>query len=221
MSVIAEFTIKSSEFILGQVLARDPETHIEMERVVPASGRVMPYLWVHGGHFEEFEAAVRSSDHVKKLTALDVVEDDALYRVEWEDPIESLIYGMSETDATILEARGNEKWYFRIRFDTHAGLTQFHNYCTSHEIRFQLNRVYTLEEEQQGSYAFNLSDAQRRTLVLAVENGYFEVPRRATLGDLGGELGITEQSASENVRRGADRVLKKVLLERSAADVQE
>jgi predicted DNA binding protein len=217
MSVIAEFTIQSSEFILGQVLARDPDTHIEMERVVPASGRVMPYVWVHGGDFDEFEAAVRSSVYVKRLAAVDVVGDSGLYRVEWDEDVESLIYGMAETDATILEARGNEQWLFRIRFDDHSGLANFHNFCIVHDITFELNRVYTLSEEQRGGHAFDLTEAQRRALVRAIEDGYFEVPRGTTLGELGAELGISEQSVSENVRRGANKVLKKTLLARSAS----
>lgn len=219
MTVIAEFTIDSEEFVLGQVLALDPDTHVEMERVVPASGRVMPYVWIHGGDLEAFEAAVRSSDYVSGLTALDVIDDSALYRIDWDEQVESLIFGMAKTDATILEARGNEEWQFRIRFDDHSGLTRFHNYCTGHGIRFQLDRVYTLTENQDGGYAFDLTDAQRRTLVTAVENGYFEVPRGTTLTEIGEKLGITEQSASENVRRATNKVLQKVVLDRSASDL--
>ncbi|WP_262342904.1 helix-turn-helix domain-containing protein [Haloplanus rubicundus] len=220
MAVIAEFTIDSDQFILGQVLALDPDTHVEMERVVPASGRVMPYVWVQGGDLDAFEAAIRASEYVQGLTALDVVEDSALYRVEWDEQVESLIYGMAETNATILEAAGNEKWHFRIRFDDHSGMTGFHNYCTSHEIRFQLDRVYTLAEDQDGGYSFDLTKAQRSALVTAVQDGYFEVPRRTTLGAVGEKLGVTEQSVSENLRRGANKVLRKSLLSPSAADLR-
>lgn len=220
MTVIAEFTIDSSEFILGQVLALDPDTHVEMERVVPASGRVMPYIWVQGGNLETFEDTIRASDYVKGLAALDVIEDSALYRVEWDEQIESLIYGMAQTNATILEATGNEQWHFRIRFDDHSGMTEFHNYCTSHDIQFQLDRVYTLAEDQSGGYSFDLTDAQRRTLITAVQGGYFEVPRRTTLGEVGEKLGVTEQSVSESLRRGANKVLRKALLAPSAEDLR-
>jgi len=218
VTVIAEFTINSDEFTLGQVLARDPDTYVEMERVVPASGRVMPYVWVQGTDLDAFEAATRASEYVKGLTALDVIEDSALYRVEWDEQVESLIYGMAETNVTILEAAGNEKWHFRIRFDDHSGMTAFHNYCTSHDIRFQLDRVYTLAEDQDGGYSFDLTTAQRSALVTAVEDGYFEVPRGTTLGAVGEKLGVTEQSVSQNLRRGANKVLRKSLLSPSVSD---
>jgi predicted DNA binding protein len=178
----------------------------------------MPYVWVHGAAFDEFERAVRSSDYVTGLTALDRIDDSALYRVEWAETVESLIYGMAETNATILEAQGNEEWTFRIRFDDHGGLTDFHNFCTAHDITFHLDRVFTLTDPQRSGHAFDLTDTQRRALVAAVDGGYFEVPRGTTLGDLGTHLGITEQTVSENVRRGANKVLRSVLLDTSAED---
>ncbi|MFC4553237.1 MULTISPECIES: helix-turn-helix domain-containing protein [Halorussus] len=219
MSVVAEFTISADEFLLGRVLAQGPDTVVELERVVPASRQVMPYIWVRGNRFEEFEAAVRSSPYVTELTALDRLDDSALYRVAWDENVESLIHGIAETDATILEAYGDDEWKFRIRFDDHSGLAAFHNYCTDHDISFHLDRVYTLADEQEGGYVFDLTDPQRVALTRAVEEGYFEVPRGVTLGDLADELGVSEQAISERVRRGADKVLKKVLLTRSARDL--
>ncbi|MFC7205374.1 helix-turn-helix domain-containing protein [Haloferax namakaokahaiae] len=220
MTVIAEFTIRSDEFILGQVLARQPGVHIEMERIVPASGQVMPYLWVRGPDFAAFEEAVRGSEYVREIMTLDVVGESALYRVDWDEDIRSLLYGMAETNATILEARGNDDWYFRIRFDGHTDLTAFNKFCAEHDITFKLKRVYTLTEEQHGEYIFDLTDAQRKALVTAVTDGYFEVPRGTNLGEIGQKLGISEQSASENIRRGANSVLTKLLLAASIDEVQ-
>lgn len=218
MSVIAEFTIEADQFVLGQVLGRDPTTHIEIERVVPASRQIMPYLWVSGGDFDRFEAEIEGSEHVRSIRALDRVGDTVLYRIEWDEAIESLIHGMAETDATILEAFGNEQWKFRIRFADHAGLTDFHNYCLDHDIVFVLDRVYTLTEDHRGGIAFDLTEPQREALVRAVEGGYFEVPRGITLGDLAADLDISQQAASERVRRAADKVLRAVLLERPAQE---
>ncbi|MFC7098444.1 helix-turn-helix domain-containing protein [Halobaculum marinum] len=213
MTVYAEFTIAAAEFTLGQVLARDPNTHVEMERVVPSSGLVMPYVWVHGGDFPAFESAIGSADSVGSLTQLDVVGGSALYRVAWEEHDESLVAGLAETGATVLTARGADVWHFRIRFEDHGGLTAFHNFCKERAISFTLDRVYTLSEVHTGLRRFGLTDPQREALSLAVERGYFEVPRRTTLTEIGERLGVTEQSASESVRRGADAVLKQVVLD--------
>lgn len=220
MSIVAEMTIESEEFILGQVLSLDPDTHIEMERVVPASGRVMPYVWVEGDDLDRFEELVTESEHVRRLAVLDRFDTEGLYRVEWAEDVESLIYGIAETDATIIEARGNEKWTFRLRFSDHAGLARFHNYCNRHEIAFTLERLYTLDQLKRDIPVFDLTDTQRTAVLLAVEWGYFEVPRRTTLGELAEELGVTQQTVSETLRRGTNKILKQSLLNQPAADAK-
>ena len=52
----------------------------------------------------------------------------------------------------------------------------------------------------------NLTDRQFEVLSLAVERGYFEVPRGATLADIASELDIEKSTASEHVRRGVGRI---------------
>jgi predicted DNA binding protein len=217
MSIVAEFTIDADAFLLGEVLGRDPIARIEMERVIPTSHRIMPYVWVHGDEFDEFEASIRTSDQIDALVQLDRTDESALYRITWEDEAKSLIDGMAETDATVLEARGKEQWYFRIRFDSHSGLTDFHDFCRAHGIAIELDRVYT-STDKAAPADFELTDSQRSALFHAVRGGYFEVPRRTTLRQIGDELGITGQAVSENLRRGANNVFEQVLLGPSESD---
>jgi len=47
---------------------------------------------------------------------------------------------------------------------------------------------------------------------MAVEKGYFSVPRETKLGEIADVVGITQQAASERVRRGAETVLRKSLI---------
>jgi hypothetical protein len=213
MSVVAEFRIESSEFLLGTVVGDSGDVRVELERVVPVSEQVMPYLWAATADVEGFESAVRSSPRVESLTALDRVADRILYRVEWAGDVESLVYGFSVTEATILEAVGHGRWSFRVRFPNHDQLAAFHDYCQEHDIRFELRRVY--QPDQDGD-AFRLTARQREALLLAVEEGYFHVPRGTTLGEIAAQLGVSEQAVSERVRRGTDAVLSTVLLGQAA-----
>jgi predicted DNA binding protein len=210
MSIVAEFTIDGNEFLLGEVLAWDPVAHIEMERVVPASRRIMPYVWVHGDELDQFEASLRTSKHVLDLTQLDQINGSALYRIDWEDKAEDLIDGIAETNATILEARGKEEWFFRIRFDSHAKFVGFNEFCQQHNISIKLNQLTTLTDRE-ALPRFELTDSQQETVFQAVRDGYFEVPRRTTLDEVGSKLGISQQTASENLRRGTNKVLKNLL----------
>lgn len=47
-----------------------------------------------------------------------------------------------------------------------------------------------------------LTPKQRRALVGALEQDYFDVPRETTMGDFAEALGITQQVLSQRIRRG-------------------
>ncbi len=53
----------------------------------------------------------------------------------------------------------------------------------------------------------SLSDVEERTLVAAVEGGYFDSPRQTTLGDLAEEFDISKPALSKNLRRSQEKVL--------------
>lgn len=211
MSVVAEFTVEADEFLLGELVSEFPSLTVEIERVVPAENRVMPYVWAHGGDLKPFERALADSDHVIASTVLDEFDDGALYKIEWEESAEELIAGIGRMDATVLEARGDDAWEFRIRFENHSGLAEFHRFCREHGVAYRLDRVYSLADAPEYDSSLGLTPAQREALTLAVRQGYFRVPRAVTFAELAGELGISEQAMSERVRRGADAVLRNAL----------
>ncbi|MDF9746935.1 helix-turn-helix domain-containing protein [Natrinema salsiterrestre] len=212
MAIIAEISIAADEFLLGQIIAEYPGLSVEIERVVPAAKRVMPYIWGYGTDLKSFETAMDESPNVKSIAVLDEYEDRALYKIEWEDPAEQLITGIARTDATILEAHSDDEWLFRIRFAEHTGLSRFNRYCAENDIAYRLNRVSSLADLGTDGDEYGLTEPQYEALSLAVERGYFKVPREVEYEELADELGVSVQAFSERVRRGADKVLESVFL---------
>lgn len=217
MSVILEFSVAAEEFLLGTVLSGPPKMQIELERIVPTGSMVMPFVWVTGDDHAAFEENVRDSPFVAELLTLDRVEDNVLYRITWKDAPSSLIEGITESEATVLEARGDGRWLFRLRFTDHDRLSQFHDFCVGNDITIHVERTYTFSEETDRRRRFDLSQEQREALVLALRQGYFATPSEASLDELASELGISRQALSNRIRRGNEKVLGKVLLS-SVAD---
>jgi predicted DNA binding protein len=211
MSIVAEFTIEANQFLLGRVLRTGGRTNVEIERVVPTSRRIMPYVWVSSDNQTVFEDRVRATEEVHELLHLDTIGDRSLYRIDWDETVESLIYGMVETNATILEAKGRDDWLFRIRFNDHESLSAFSDYCQRHDIRLNVRRVHNLTAEELRRERFELTNEQRAAIELALNRGYFEVPRRATLSDLAAELDVSQQAVSERLRRGTNKVMRAVI----------
>ncbi len=211
MSVILEFTV-DGEFALGRVLGETTDQTIELERIVPVDATVMPFFWIENGDERELEASVQASDYIEHLHVLDRVGDRTLYRVEWTGKYEGLIEGIADTGGTILEARSNGEWRFRLRFADHQHLADFYAFCTDHDIAIRVERVFALAEESIQSRAFSLTDEQREALLLALERGYFSTPREVKMTDLAAELDISQQAFSDRLRRGEEKILRNALL---------
>ncbi|NIB98047.1 bacterio-opsin activator domain-containing protein [Halobacterium sp. R2-5] len=203
MSVIAEFTVPADDFGLHHSLTAAPEMVVEIERVVATMGdRIMPYFWVSGGDQSDFEAAFEADESVTNTTLVDEVEDGILYRAEWTQNVESIVYAYTDIGATILEATGrDEQWELQMRFDDHEKASQFQEYCAENDISFDLNRIYQ-QEQPMASAQYGLTPKQRETLVTALEHGYYDVPQETTMADLAGELDISQQALSKRLHHG-------------------
>jgi predicted DNA binding protein len=213
MSVIVEFTLSTDEFVFGSALATVEDMTIELEAIVPTGSKVMPYFWATGEDFESFERHVLSDPDIEAITQLDRIDDTALYRAEWSHDQNTLLGKLAEIEAVVLEAMTmKEGGHFRVRFPTHDLLGKFYNFCTEQDISIEIRRVYTLTEISRAGRIFDLTPEQREAIVLAVQRGYFKVPRETTLSAIADELDISQQAASERVRRGADKVLRGSLL---------
>ncbi|ELZ33382.1 DNA binding domain-containing protein [Halogeometricum pallidum JCM 14848] len=218
MVVIVHVLVDADAFDLGRVTQVGPEVRVELERVVPTDGSVMPFFWASGAESEAFERSVRGSDAVEELRALARVDGRVLYQVRWTETTPSLTGAIAAHDGTILEASGGRTWSFRLRFPDHRDLAAFHEDCRARGVDLHVERIATLDAEYASEYGFDLTTKQSDALALAVESGYFEVPRRVTLSEVADELGISQQAASERIRRAADTVLRRALMSRSGND---
>lgn len=216
MSVIVEFSLSTEDFVFGSALATAERMDVELEAIVPTGDSHVPYFWVTGEDFEAFERHAVEESKMTAIVQLDRIEDTALYRVEWEGEMDRLLEGLEETRGVVLEAMTREGgWYFQIRFPDHDSLARFSDICTEEGIEIDVERVYRLAETPQTGRSYDLTEKQREALLLAIQHGYFEVPRGITLTEIADELGITQQAASQRVRRGADKVLGGALLSSS------
>ncbi|MEY7851601.1 bacterio-opsin activator domain-containing protein [Natrarchaeobius sp. A-rgal3] len=198
MSIIAEFSVRSDDFALNRALTAAPQMVVEIEQVVATmEDRVMPYFWVTGGDHSEFETAFHEDESVTDATPIDEVDDARLYRAEWTQNVETIVYAYVELGATILQAIGrDENWELRMRFDDRNSLSQFQDFCADNGISYELNRIQE-QEQPMASAQYDLTTKQRETLVTALEAGYYEVPQAVTMGELADRMDVSQQALSK------------------------
>lgn len=212
MAVIIEFTLPSESFPFGRATSGDPNVRVQLERLVPLKEARIPFIWATGEEFDQFERHLRDSEIVKDVEVLTQLGDSVLYYIDWYTDKETFLNGIAEMNGSIMEAHGSSTWSFTVRYRNHADLTRFHQFYQAHEFPVHIKRVYAPEDTSKSEYGFGLTPDQRETLMMAVENGYFAVPRETKLDEIAEEVGITRQAASERVRRGAGIVLRKSLI---------
>ena len=211
MSLYSEFQIPAEEFILENTLGELPETVVEVERVVATEELLTPYFWVSGGDLEEFEAVAETDSTVSGLRRLDDFERSTLFRADWTENIDTIVYAYTQIGATILEASGqDDEWRLCMRFDEHSALHQFQDYCDEREIPFRLTRLHELTQSRTGSQ-YGLTPRQSNALLTAWELEYF-TSGDVTLTDVASELEITPQSLSELLHRGYHTLIEQTLV---------
>jgi len=221
MTVLLDLQIDTEDFALGRITTGEEGIHILLDRVVPLGDGIIPYFWVEGVDFETFERHVRETLQVEKLEVLNRVNGSVLYRVEWGEGVCTFTSILTASGATILEARGNTSWSFRLRFDTHTALRDFHTLCRDANIDFKVINIAREASPMRDNVRYNLTPLQHETLVAAIERGYFEIPRQITLEELSTEFDVSSQALSDRIRRAVHEILTSLPLPVSVAECDD
>lgn len=214
MSLIAEFTLRAPDLALTTALNAAPNVTVELEgQMATSSDTPVLVLWAFGGDLDAFEDGLEADETVRTYNVLEEMSGRRLYRIRLSSENLQPIYPVyQELGAGPLAASGtHEGWQRRVRFPDRDAVVGMRQFCEDNDVQFSLQRLYTpgesdLEDE------FGLSPEQRDALVTAHRHGYFDVPRKVSLDELGEELGISGQSASERLRRGASQLVTTTLL---------
>lgn len=212
MSVIATVGVSADDFMLGATLSANPNLRLRLERVVPVGNAFVPYVWASGDDVEAIRAGLEAEEDVESFRVVDSADGEVLVRVEWAASVDGLLDVLAETDGTILEAVGEDgRWRFDLRLDDHTELTRFYRGCSGRDIALDLQAIHNPGVPQKHGPGFDLTDAQREALEMALAEGYFDVPRGINLLELADRLGVSDSAVSQRLRRGTRKLLRATL----------
>lgn len=207
MSVIAEFSVPASEFVLGKALQNAPQLSVEIDKVVPTGAAVVPYIWVVGTPRSEFEAVLDREPELAEYRMVDELDDRALYRINWDTASTTIIQLVVDYDAVLQEVDGDaDSWEFRVRFSDSNVLSEFHTACREADLEVTVRRLYNPVDPTVAARP-ELTDAQRELVERAYDEGYFDIPRKITLLELSEEIGISDPAVNERLRRGLSALI--------------
>jgi predicted DNA binding protein len=118
-------------------------------------------------------------------------------------------------------AGGSEEWHVgfdreRVAEDTLAGLERHNDFSVVTREEIDLADLTGFVQNVGAAMTLiqgcrDLSDTERRTLETAVDGGYFQSPRNASLTALAEEFGVSKTAVSKNLRRAQSKTLGRVV----------
>lgn len=205
MTVITDITVPADEFALGRLFDSFPDITIELERLVPLDSSIIPLFWIEGQDPEDVERTIRTDSMTDDVNVLTTVDERILFEIRWNPEVDALITPLKESNAEVLRATGSaDVWEFRLQFRDRTELADFRDRCQEHGLQMRLAAIYNPshpESEQE------LSEEQYDIISTAYTNGYWNVPRNIELQDLAELIGISQNAASQRMRRGLSTVV--------------
>lgn len=213
MSVLVELEVDAADFEFGRVFATlHPATSIELESLVPVSGGATPVVWISNSEHDVLEEQIGGHPTVQAVERIESLRERSLYALEWTVEYDHLFRYFREERIHILGAEGSpEEWRFTLRFRTHSSLSAFQDYCDESRIALDVLRVYNIPEQREND-VFGLTSPQQEALILAVREGYYDLPREANTTELGDQLEISDQAVTERLRRGIATLVRNTLM---------
>jgi predicted DNA binding protein len=211
VSVIAEF--EAAAPFGGEALARAPGTRLVREETdLTVQDGLRLVCWAEGDDLDALEAGLAAEPTVTAVDRLLDAGGRRLYAVRVGIPPSESVYAtVVDNDVQILHLEHDADGVFaRLRCPSREAFVAVKR---AWEERYGEFRTCAIHGERGGPER-PLSAKQRETLALALDRGYFEVPRRVTLGDLAEDLGVSDTAVSQRIRRGCRTLVREACPDR-------
>jgi len=177
----------------------------------PTSGKF--FYHIESSDFQQFEDGLRNDRTIGGFErVIETRDGEAIYSFEYTDEAKILSPVISTANGVILDMENDgSAWILTVWMPDRTDLGHLWEYAQENGIDIDLLRVN--EYASLGKTDAGLTDSQRDALLVALETGYFEEPRNATLSEVAADLDISQPAASGLLRRGIKRLVISSLLD--------
>ena len=193
--------------------------HIDSSDSIP----MRSVFWAGGGDFDAFETGLDADETVADWRVIAENGDERLYRVRYAaDTPDVVVYEAAiDADGVFLKAETDgDGWTVKMLFPGRDAFNEFREACDDVDLSLDVDSIYSRPFSGSGD-EIALTDPQRNLLTRAVQVGYFDIPRETTLQELGQQMNISGQAASERLRRGMETLIRETVTEESLAEEEQ
>lgn len=212
MTVTVDLVLRSSSLPLVSVartLDLDELEHVHRGRL--ESGRQL-FIVQFDDAAPISEPDLTAPDDVVDAVALGRASDKAIYKltIEVGDDLQR-VYD-ADLDGAPIEPPTvrSDGWHETKVFKSFETLSEFREVCEANGITVDLQSITNGLVDDESS-AYGLTERQYEALTLALSRGYYDTPRQVSTEALADELGISQPSMSDLLRRAERQLLASTL----------
>jgi predicted DNA binding protein len=204
--ILAVFRVEHPDIALTGTVAHDESAVLRPIRGAGTDPTGDRHLFsVHSDAMDRFEAGLAADPTVDDFECVVELGADAVYGLTYSDDAILFSTAVARLNGVVLEMENEgTSWRLKAWFPDREAAQRLWDFATDHDVDVELVRINEYGSVLEHSYG--LTEAQREAVLVALEVGYFDEPRGATLAELASELDISKPSASRLLRRGLKRL---------------
>lgn len=205
--ITATLRLESPTLALTEAVAHDDTATV---RPVAGAGTVPDadrhLFTVRSEDFDWFEAGVERDPTVAAFERVVGKDAEVAYSFTYTPEATLFSPAIAAVDGVSREwTNDGTVWTVEVWLPERSGLARLQRYAADRGIEFGLEAVTDYADP--GGTSTGLTPKQEAALRTALEMGYFEEPRAATLAEVAAELGISQPAAGGRLRRGVRRLV--------------
>jgi len=197
---------------IQQLSTAYPEATFEVLAAVPGDGTGFALVRIVGGDLAAITEEMNDHPQLTELTPISWTDEEATVHFETTAP---LLLVSSRRSGISIELP------IEIRDGTGAvevtgpreRLSEFCDQLEAMGLRYRVEYVGDRRRDER-----LLSDRQREFVLAAIDRGYYDTPRRCSLTELAGELGVAKSTCSEILHRAEGAIVNSFAADRLGTD---
>lgn len=213
VDVVVVFRVEHPDIALTETAANDPSATIRPIRQAGTDPEGERYLFsVTSEDFDRFDDGLARDPTVDEYERVIQLEEEAVYAFVYAEGAILFSTQVGRSNGVVLDIENaGTKWILKTWFPNRESAQRLWDFAKGHDVEIDLDRI-----NEHGSIvptSYGLTATQREAVLVALEAGYFDEPRGATLGEVANELGISQPAASGLLRRGINRLVRSTVAE--------
>jgi len=213
VDIVAVFRVQHPDIALSTTAAHDESATIRPIRQAGTDPVGDRYLFsVTSDDFDRFEEGLDADPTVAEYERVIQLNGEVVYAFVYAEDAILVSSQVGRTNGVVLDIENaGTTWILKAWFPNRGSAQALWDFAIEHEVDIELDRIN--EHGSIVSTSYGLTTSQREAILVALEAGYFDEPRGATLGDVASELGISQPAASGLIRRGINRLVRSTVAE--------